>query len=330
MVLRLAFGVTGCFAAVQALEWDVTFLAPMLAANMLIKLKRPPSLAQGVGLIVLIVLSTAIVLALTTWFIRAPSVLILILGLLLYLSFYAHRRGAPELATLLLQISAVSLPVIAVLSPDRAGAFAVTLSSAAAVALATVWVAHATFPEPHVHDADAARAVLRTHQAAPTAAARHALLDTVILLPVLAWYVLDATEVAVVVLIVALTLLRQYDERQGRRAATGLIIANLVGGLAAAVVYNLVLLENNLSFFVAICLAASLVFAARIVTSGKLAPVYAGAFATFILLLGLGLTPLPGGAGEAFVSRLLNVLAASAYAVGALSLTTRWRTIRTG
>jgi hypothetical protein len=51
---------------------------------------------------------------------------------------------------------------------------------------------------------------------------------------------------------------------------------------------------------------------------------YAIAFATFILLLGLGLTPLPGGGGEALASRLLNVLLASAYAVGAVSVMQRW------
>ena len=78
--------------------------------------------------------------------------LILALALLLYLSFYAHRRGAPELATLLLQISAVSLPVIAVLSPDGAGGFAATLLSAGVVALLTVWAAHAAFPAPRRGD----------------------------------------------------------------------------------------------------------------------------------------------------------------------------------
>jgi hypothetical protein len=45
--LRLAFGVTACFALVEALDWDATFLAPLLAANMLVKLQRPPSFAQG-------------------------------------------------------------------------------------------------------------------------------------------------------------------------------------------------------------------------------------------------------------------------------------------
>jgi len=99
--LRLAFGVTACFTLVEALGWDATFLAPLLAAQMLIKLPRPPTLCQGLSVVVLIGLSTGAVLVITGAFIRYPAVLILALGLLIYLSFYAHRRGAPELATLL-------------------------------------------------------------------------------------------------------------------------------------------------------------------------------------------------------------------------------------
>jgi hypothetical protein len=44
--LRLAFGVTACFALVEALGWDATFLAPLLTAQMLTKLRQPPSLSQ--------------------------------------------------------------------------------------------------------------------------------------------------------------------------------------------------------------------------------------------------------------------------------------------
>jgi hypothetical protein len=62
------------------------------------------------------------------------------------------------------------------------------------------------------------------------------------------------------------------------------------------------------------------VFAGRIVMGGPSAPIIAIALATFILLLGLGLSPVPGGSGEAFIGRLMNMLVAAAYTVGALSI----------
>lgn len=321
--LRIAFGATVCFAVVEALDWQATFLAPLLAANMLVKSEHPPSLAQALAFVVLIALSTGAVLLLTTVLLANPAVLILALALLMYLTFYGHRRGALDLATLLPQISAVTIPVVAVLSPELSSTFASTLVSAGVVALLAVWAAHAAFPAP---SADAAvPADAEPADQPPPAAARNALLDTAVLFPALAWFVLDATEVAIVVLIMIVTLLRMRNMEQGLRAAFGLVLANLIGGITAAIFYSLVALADTFLFFVTACLAACLAFAGRIVTAGERAPVYAIALATFLLLLGLGITPLPGGSGQFFVDRLLNVLLASAYTIGGLSLVSRWR-----
>ena len=158
----------------------------------------------------------------------------------------------------------------------------------------------------------------------PLAAARYALLDTLVLMPLLIWFILNATEAAIVVLIVVVTLLRQTDRQQGKSAALGLILGNLIAGVAAGIAYNVILLGNTLPFFVTVCLAATLIFAGRIATAGNRAPVYVVALGTFVLLLGLSLSPLPGSTGEAFVSRILNVIFASAYATGGLSLVERW------
>ncbi len=320
--LRLAFGVTGCFAIVEALDWDATFLAPMLAANMLVKTPRPPSLTQGFVVVLLFALSTGTALVLSTLVISNPEVMILALMLLLYLSFYAHRLGAPDLATLLPQVSALSLPIVAVLSPDGAGAFARTLVAAGFVALLAVWAAHAAFPAPATMVVAVSPAAVSS--AGPVAAARHALLDTAILIPLLTWYILHATEAAIVVLIVVVTLLRQTDRQQGKGAALGLILGNFLAGMAAGIAYNVILLGGTLLFFVTACLTATLLFAGRVATAGDRAPVYVVALGTFVLLLGLSLSPLPGSTGEAFVSRILNVILASAYATGALSLVERW------
>ena len=321
--LRLAFGVTGCFVIVEALDWDATFLAPLLAANMLVKTPQPPSLAQGLAVVVLFALSTAVVLVLSMLVISNPQVLIMALIQLFFLSFYFHRLGAPDLATLLPQISAVSLPIVAVLSPDGAGAFAATLVAAGFVALLTVWVAHAAFPAPPPM-VGATTPVTTTSLSEPLVAARYALLDTIVLMPLLVWFILNATEAAIVVLIVVVTLLRQIDRQQGKAAAFGLILGNLIAGVAAGIAYNVILLGDTLPFFVTVCLAATLIFAGRIATAGNRAGVYVVALGTFVLLLGLSLSPLPGSTGEAFVSRILNIIFASAYATGALSLVERW------
>jgi hypothetical protein len=323
--LRLAFGVTGCFAIVEALDWDATFLAPLLAANMLVKTPRPPSLVQGLVVVILFASSTAAVLVLSMLVISNPQVLVMALIQLFFLSFYAHRLGAPDLATLLPQISAVSLPIVAILSPDGAGTFARTLVAAGFVALLTVWAAHAAFPAPpDVTGAATAATATSSSLDEPLAAARYALLDTLILMPLLIFFILNATEAAIVVLIVVVTLLRQPDRQRGKSAALGLILGNLIAGVAAGITYNVILLGKTLPFFVTVCLAATLIFAGRIATMENRAPVYVVALGTFVLLLGLSLSPLPGSTGEVFVSRILNIIIASTYATFGFSLVERW------
>ena len=324
--LRLAFGVTASFAAVELLGWDATFVAPLLAANMLAALQRPPGLAQGLVILVLIAFSTGAVLVLTSALMSKPLVLLLALTFTIYASFYAHQRGAPSLATLLPQISAVTIPVIAILSPGGAGAFAGVLVKSGIAAVLTVWMAFAVFPAPAGAGHTVSGASETDYAIEPRFAAWRALLDTLVLFPLLAWYVLDASTVSVVVLITIVSLLRQHDPQQGLQAAFGKISGTLIGGIMAAVVYELVLLGHSAQFFIAACLASCLFFAGRIVTAGDRAPVYLAAFTTFILLLGIGLTSLPGGSGEAFVSRLINVVLASAYTIGGVSLLERWRT----
>jgi hypothetical protein len=317
--LRIAFGVTAGFTIAEALDWDFTFLAPMLAAQALAKPGPPPTIGQGVGLLIVFGLSAGSVLLLSAAFVAAPPVLVLSLTLMLYLSFFAQLRGAPDIVTMLFQISAVSIPVFGVITPELSVDLSKALVSASFIALFTVWAAHAAFPD--------ANAITTRMDAGPqrlslpvAAAVQAALRKTLVVMPVLIWYLFDDRQVAIVMLVVIVTVVRQHDPRGGLRAAVGLIVGNLIGGIAAALAYNLVQAHDRLVFFMIVCLAVSLMFAGRIVTAGGRAPLYSVAFSTFLILLGIGMSPLPGGSGGAFASRLFYVLLATAYAIGALSL----------
>jgi hypothetical protein len=317
--LRIAFSTTLSFAIAEGLDWDFTFIGPMLAVQLLVSSRRSPTLAAGLGFAAVIAAANAFVLLLSAALVETPPLLVLALALVLWVSFYAQLRGAPDFATFMFQISTVAIPVFAVITPELGGTMAEALATGGLVAVLTAWAAHAAFPEPDDMRSPGAapdlRALLPTRTAAWTA-----LRNTLIVMPVLIWYLSDDTQVAVVMLVVIVTVIRQYDPLQGQRAATGLVIGNLIGGFAAGIAYALIRIEDTIAFFAIVCLGASLLFAGRIVTGGPRAPIYLIAFSTFIIVLGLGITPLPGGSGEAFLSRLFYVVLASIYAIGALSL----------
>src|SRR6185312_4650279 len=144
--LRLAAGVTCCFVLAEAFDWNATFLAPMLAAQFLVKLPRAPTLKQALGIVILIAASMYGVLFMSAVLVSNAVSFILCLGLLHYLAFYAQLRGAAEFPTLMVQIGGVAMPVFAVASPALAMGLAGTLVAAGIVAIFTVWTAYAMFP----------------------------------------------------------------------------------------------------------------------------------------------------------------------------------------
>ena len=130
---------------------------------------------------------------------------------------------------------------------------------------------------------------------------------------------LTVSPVSIVAVLTVISILRQPADLGGG-TATGLILGNLVGGLAATVAYLLVTLLPSPAFLLLVALLVGLMFGDRIARGGKSAPIYAVGLMTFLILLGLGLSPLPQDSGTLFVARVFDVMVAAAYAVGMASL----------
>ena len=107
---------------------------------------------------------------------------------------------------------------------------------------------------------------------------------------------------------------------EGRRAALGLAVGNIGGGIAAVILYHLIVIGQSTLLFVLLVLLACLLFARRIAAPAQSAPIYAIAFSTFIIILGSGLSPTAGGSEETFANRVFHVFVGIAYAVAALAI----------
>jgi len=99
-----------------------------------------------------------------------------------------------------------------------------------------------------------------------------------------------------------------------------LIVGNLVGGLAATVAYFLVTLLPSPGFLLLVVLLVGLVFGDRIGRGGVWAPIYTVGLMTFLIVLGLGLSPLPQDSSSIFIARVFDVMLGTVYAIGMASL----------
>ena len=322
LVLRLALAAALGFAIAIGLHWSFSFLAPMLAVQIVAALPVCPTLRQGAAIPLVIFLATTAALVAATLLEDAPIVLLAVVGLVLGWTFYGQRRGAPAIAMLLIQISFSAVPLFSTLSLDLAQSFAAFLQKSSIVAILTVWISHAVFPAPA---AVASGPALRPAGLPPARAARVAITDMLVLLPLLAKFMIWSDVDDFVILMITLNLLREVETVRTGKVAIALLAGNLLGGVLALVAQQFILVADSLVQFLLTIVLAGLWFGGRLVRGGPLAPVFVLAFGTFILLIGIAITPLPGGSEEAFVMRILKVGLASVYALAALSLVTRLR-----
>lgn len=324
LVLRLAFAATFGFAVALRFEWEFSFLTPMLAVQILAAMPMRPSFGQGIAIPLVIFLGTNAALVVSSLLADAPIMLLAVVGLVICWTFYGQRRGAPAIVMLLIQIAFSTAPLMATISFDLARAFAEFMQRGSLAAVVIVWISHGLFPAP----APAARSPGAAAAAAglePARAARIAISDTLVLLPLMAAFMSGGDVNNVIILMIALNLLREVDPSRTGGMALGLFLGNLLGGIVAVVAQQFVLIADSLVQFLLTVFLVSLWLAGRAARGGRAAPIFALGLATFILLLGVAITPLPGGSEEIFLKRLAKVGLASLYVLGALSLVTRLR-----
>lgn len=314
---RIGVGLVLAFILAELAGTAFFFLPPMIAVQLLAQMRQPPGLRQAVGLVALTALVAGPSLFLSAAFASDPLVYLLLLGLVLYLGFYLDSAGKPVAGGLLLLLT-VTVPLVAVQSVEAAAGLAAAMIGAVLLGLLSVWLGFAVFPAP----ASAAAAPPPARTASP----RRALLNTLLLLPPLLMFMIDG-RMTFVAIIVIVTILRQSGSGVASRTAFGLMIGNLLGGLIATIAYGFVALLPALSFFLLVVLAVGLAFGGRIAARTPTSPIFVIALVTFVILLGIGVSPIPGDTSTAFVTRLVNVMLAGAYAVAALSLIgTAWAT----
>jgi hypothetical protein len=147
-----------------------------------------------------------------------------------------------------------------------------------------------------------------------------ALANAAVVMSLFVYFMGSGTPTSIIVIMVTTITILQQSAAAGKGAAYGLVAGNVAGGLAATAAYLLVSLLPNPAFLFLVVLFFGLLFGAQIAKGGELAPVYTVGAATFLVVLGLGLSPLPQDSGTLFLSRIATVIVASLYAIGISSV----------
>lgn len=312
LAFRIAFAAAVGLTLGEVLGWDFPFLPAMLAVQLLTG-REPISVKQGLGFVGLMVAACAFATLVAQIFADSPLVLLLVISLLIFLEFLLLARGQAVGVAAIFLITTAVVPLLAIESMSIAYGLVYTLVAGSALAVLLSFAAHALFPSRLPAEPGALR---HPQERAPVATA---LANAAVLMSLVIYFMLTVSPVSVVVVLTVIGILRQ-PANLGGGAALGLVLGNLVGGLAATAAYLLVTLLPSPAFLLLVVLLAGLIFGDRIARGGELAPIYTIGLMTFLIVLGLGLSPSPQDSGDIFISRVFDVMVAAVYAIAMASL----------
>jgi hypothetical protein len=102
--------------------------------------------------------------------------------------------------------------------------------------------------------------------------------------------------------------------------SVALVASNVIGGLAAIVVYNLLLIVPEFLFMIIVVSSTALVFASLNYSAHRVAPLFGMALTTTLLIVGAAVMPFSDGAQSAVVARVGSILVVVLYFVIVLQL----------
>jgi hypothetical protein len=310
--LRIAGAVALPFVAGELLGWSMPFLASIFALQLVGTRQPPPTLRAAIAAVIGIGAAFAAAIVLTAITLPHPLVFTLGAGLAVFGGLYAQaRKGGGFWFFLLVAICAT--PLLANQSEGLAVSFFYVATGAMLVAVLTAWLMHAAFPDPVEAEPPPPLVTM-----SPEGATRAALIGTLVLMPLLL-LLLGYESAAVVATVTALSLLKMASAQESTRAALGLLAANAIGGAIAVAAYAVITAAPTPVMLAAVILAVSLAFGGRIALGGKSAALGSAACGAALLLVGMGLSPFTDSA-TAFGTRIVQVLLASTYTVGAFML----------
>ena len=331
-ILRLAFGTSAALWFSQVINWDVSFIMPVLVSLLLAVPIPAPKLKQGIIFILALALPAYGALLLLPLLDNYHMVGILLLIAACFWSFYYSAKGGSPVLGAFLTMGLALLTAVGSDSIDALLVVNAALVINAVIAMLFVWLAHAFFPElPRPANMGPGPSPPVPERAVAIWSAWR---STIIVFPVMLFFLLYQGSASYLVVMVKVASMGQQVENDTTRAAgRSLLMSTIIGGLGAIIMWQLLSIWPSLIFYILLVALGGLIMGRRIFSSLAMhaqAGVWSYAFLTMIVLIAPAVLDGPGGssASVSFYSRLGMMVAATLYSVVAVRVYDAFRPLQ--
>jgi hypothetical protein len=331
-ILRLAFGTAAALWFSQVVNWDVSFIMPVLVSFLLAVPIPAPRLKGGIIFILALALPAYGVLLLLPVMDNYHMVAILILIAACFWSFYYSAKGGSPVLGAFLTMGLALLTAVGSDSIDALLMVNKALVINAVIAMLFVWLAHAFFPDPPRPANQGPRPSPPTPERA--VAIWSAWRATVIVFPVMFFFLLYQGSASYLVVMIKVASMGQQVENDTTRAAgKSLLMSTVIGGIGAIIMWQLLSIWPSLILYTLLVALGGLIMGRRIFSGLARHPqagTWSYAFLTMIVLIAPAVLDGPGGssASVSFYSRLNMMFGATLYSVVAVRIYDAFRPLQ--
>ena len=312
-ILRYALGSAIIIMVATGADYTLSYLTPVLALNFLAPGSRAPALKSSFAFLLTIALASLAGILFSRFFLDFPLVF---LPLMILAIFYIYYTTHLQKMKVWLIISLLLIPMMAMQSAGLASAVAINLLLNAFLAILLVWIIYFIFPfkQSVVEETKA-----KVMEAQPEFQRYLSSLKKIlVVMPVIVlFYVFNWSDALLVLIFIA--ILSMNPATSNKKAGIAIIAANLGGGLAAIIAYNLITIVPDILFFGMLVLLTGLLFGKGVFSRKPAATLYGMAFSTFLLILG-DVISFTGDAGEKVWTRIFQLSIVVIYIVIAFRL----------
>jgi hypothetical protein len=224
-----------------------------------------------------------------------------------------------------LLIAVLVIPLITITSPAIANVVAAGILVGATVTVLVVWLSYGLLPDPPQPPADMAASGPAPPELPPAVERfKTAAISTLVVMPVLVLFYAFKLQSALLILVFVGLLSSQPGFASNFKAGAALILGNVMGGVAAIVMYELLAMMPELYFMVLLTFLAGLVFGARLFSDKPTAKLWGMAFSTLLLVIGSTTASGSAEAGSKVYTRVLQIAVAVIWVVLASGLADRF------
>ena len=310
---RLAFGTALCLAVSFGIDLPIPIIAPVFAVFLFASVPRPLSPKAGLGLVLLVALTTGSGLLLAPLLRYYFMAGVLCVGLGLFLAFRYGLQGGNQLVSTFLAAGLTMISAAGTADIQLALTVVGALVKGLLLAVLVPGIGHALFPEPVTAPRPPARAV-----ATPEEATRLALRAALVVLPAFLLALADPSSYMPIIM-KSVSLGRQSCTATARSAARELLGSTLLGGAMAIVFWFALKWFVHLWMFFLWMLLFGLLVARRLyrlVPSRGTPGFWLNSLVTLVILLGQSVQDSAAGKDvyTAFIVRMGLFVAVTLYA----------------